>query len=511
MELKLKDINVCNYNKKLDTACSVEADIIVPDTKPDIYRILCVNATSDLDEQYIKKGKIVFSGNVKFNILYIGETDKSRIYSIEYSAPFNHQSDITGADDNFTSISKCSVSSTDFKVKNSRKLSAKCMLSINFEAINYTAENVLEAVSGEDTAPSKQRELSCDIMTVCKNFKFSFSDTITLPASSTPSEILDFNVNLDTPEIKTVNNKAIIKANLPAKVFYLSGSEPSVYETEFSFTEIADLDSASPESTLISNFDVSDINYVVSNTDDVTTVDLDIKVVGYIKSYEKQDCTVISDIYSPDYKYSINKKKAGFEKLSKQVDSGITLKDTLSSDSGISKVYYMNVYPSLKEVKQEASSVKLSGNVQTSVIYSDSEGEIRSTKKDIPYEIELPMEIADSDNTYDVSVSAVNYGYVLGTSHDIQARIVLKAGLSGHSFTKETIITDFTEDKNSTIDKSSQPSITVCYPSENACLWDYAVKYNTTCEEIAAVNKIEPDAVLEKGNPILIPKRVRLS
>ena len=37
---------------------------------------------------------------------------------------------------------------------------------------------------------------------------------------------------------------------------------------------------------------------------------------------------------------------------------------------------------------------------------------------------------------------------------------------------------DFSEDKESPIDKSSQPSITVCYPSENSTLWDYAQKYN---------------------------------
>ncbi len=508
MELKLKDINVCNYNKKTDTVCSVEADIIVPDTKPDIYRILCVNAVSDLDEQYIRKGKMVFSGNVKFNILYIGETDKSRIYTIEYSVPFNHQSDIMGAEDNFMSISKCSVSSTDFKIKNSRKLSAKCMLSINSEAMNYSGENVLEDISGENPVPVRKKKINCDVMTSCKNFNFIFSDTISLPSGSSGCEIMDFNVKLDTPEIKTVNNKAIIKGNLPSKVFYFSESEPSVYETEFSFTEIADLDSVSSDSSLVSHFDVSDVSYVVSDSEDETTVDLDIKIVGYIKSYDKQECSIISDIYSPDYSYTVNKKDTGFEKLSKKTDSTITLKDTLSSDNDISKVYYMNVYPCLKDVQKGDSSVKLSGSVQTSIIYSDSEGEICSAKKDIPYEIELQTE-ADTDNcTYDASVSAANYGYVLGTSHDIQARIVLKAELSANTVIKETIISDFSEDKNSPIDKSSQPSIVVCYPSKGETLWDYAVKYNTTDKEIAVINNIDPEGCLESNKPILIPKRI---
>ena len=53
MELKLKDINVCEYNKIINTNCSAEADIIVPDTKPDIHCILCVNSICNLDEYYV--------------------------------------------------------------------------------------------------------------------------------------------------------------------------------------------------------------------------------------------------------------------------------------------------------------------------------------------------------------------------------------------------------------------------------------------------------------------------
>ncbi len=509
MELKLRDINVCNFNKKLSTVCNVEADIIVPDTKPDIYRILCVNATADMDEHYIRKGKIVFSGNVKFNILYTGETDKTRIYNIEYSMPFNHQADFAGAEDDFKCITRCTVSGTDFKVKNSRKLSAKGELSIDAEVMNYTALNALEEVLGEDTVPSKQKNFKADSMVVCKDFAFSFSDSITLPSGDDVLDVLDFDVRMDTSEIKTVNNKAIIKGNLPAKIFYISGSEPSVYETEFSFTEIADLDMANSESMLSSHFNVSDVSYEVSKSDDEAVIDLDIKINGYIKAYEKQEYSVISDIYSPDYSYSVSKEKAQLESFVKANESQITVKDNLSSDlsGSISKIYYMNVYPSCSSVDCKNSSVKVSGSVQTSVLYSDEDGTICSSAKDIPYEFDIPFDHAEGGTSFDVSVSAVNYGYVLGGANEVQARIVLKAMLSGRTASDVNIITDFSEDKNSPVDKSSQPSITVCYPDGSATLWDYAVKYNTTCEEIASVNSIDLDSQLQSGVPILIPKR----
>ncbi len=508
MELELKSINVCNYDKKSNTVCTVESDIIVPDTKPDIYRILCVNAKADLEEQYVRKGKMVLSGNVRFDIMYIGETDKGRIYTITTTVPFNHQHDVAGSEDSYQCISGCRVASTDFKVKNSRKLSAAARLSMDTEVIDYSTLDILESVSGDNPPPSKQTELSYDTLAGCRSVSFTVSDTISLPGIDI-SEVPDLCVYMDNTEIKTVNNKAIIKGILPAKLFYISSGEPTTYETEISFTEIADMDMANSDSVLCSNFSVSGVDYQISQTEDDTTVDLDIKVSGYIKAYDRINHSVVSDIYSPDYSYTASKNTLKFEKISGPADVQITLKDTLSSDFGnISRVYYMNVYPFCQNITCDGSSVRLSGSVQTCVIYSNEDGELCSTKKDIPYEINTPVDCPGEDTVFDYSVCAANYGYTLGASGDAQARIILKSSVCVRSVSQVTVISDFAEDKASPIDKSAQPGIIVCYPDGSKTMWDYAVKYNTTCQDIAAVNNLDTHTPLVPGEPILIPKRV---
>lgn len=509
MELKFTNINVCNFNKKLGTVCNVEADIIVPDTKPDIYRILCVNATADMDEHYIRKGKIVFSGKVKFNILYTGETDKSRIYNIEYSVPFNHEADVPGAEDDYDCVAKCMVSGTDYKIKNSRKLCARGELAIDAEVMCNGSVNALEGVMGDDIVPSKEKSFKSDSMLVCKNFAFTVSDTINMPMGGENMEILDFNVRMDSVEIKTVNNKAIVKGNLPARILYVGDSDPAIYETEFSFTEIADLDMANADSILSYHFNVSDVCYELTSSDDETTVEVDIKISGYIKAYENMSYSVISDIYSPDYSYSIKKENAGMETFTKINESQVTVKDSISTEQAgsISKIYYMNVYPSCGNAYCNNMSVKSSGRIRVYVIYSDEDGAICTSSKDIPYEIDFPYDGAQDNTIFDMSVSTVNYSYVLSGSNEIQVRIVLKASLGAHTSYNVNVITDFSEDKSAPVDKSSQPSVTVCYPDGTASLWDYAVKYNTTCEEIALVNGLEADCELQAGVPVLIPKR----
>lgn len=510
MDLKLRDISICDYTKKIITQCTVDADVIVPDTKPDIHRILCVNAVADLNERYIRKDKIIFSGNVSFTIMYTGDTDKSKIYTIEYTAPFNHQTDISGASDDAMSISNCTISGTDFKVKNSRKLSAKAFLNIDAEAMKYKDISALEEVSGDDAVPFRSAQIKSDSLIACREVEFVLSDTISLPSTANEAEIYDFNVRIDTSEIKTVNNKAIIKGMLPAKVFYMSDNQYSVYETEFSFTEIADLDMANSESILSSHFDIADVSYSLRETEGEILLEADIKVKGNIRAYDRMECLVVSDIYSPDHNYSVKTNTINAACFNILNESRLTVKDSLTADSfgsSIARVHYMNVYPSCKKIYCENSVAHIEGSVQTFIIYSDDTGELGSVKKDIPFETDFPCECDSASSVFDVSVSAVNYGYILGSSHDVQARTVLKLTSGVLSSSKASIISDFNEDKSSPIDKSTQPSITVCYPDGKLSLWDYAVKYNTTCEEIASVNKIDINANLASGSPILIPKR----
>ena len=510
MDLKLKDISICDYTKKIVTQCTVDADIIVPDTKPDIYRILCVNAVADLDERYIRKDKIIFSGNVDFTIMYIGDTDKSKIYTIDYRAPFNHQAEVGGASEDALTISNCMVSGTDFKVKNSRKLSAVSRLNIDAKAMKYKDITALESVSGDDAVPFKETQIKSDSLIACKEVDFTLSDSISLPASGDEVEILDFNVHIDASEIKTVNNKAIIKGILPAKIFYNCDNQYSVYETEFSFTEIADLDMANSESILSSDFDIANISYNINEADGEIILETDIKVKGSISAYDRVELEAVSDIYSPDYSYDVKQSSINASSFNILNDTRLTVKDSISADnvnSPITKVHYMNIYPSCLKTYCDNSSFHLKGNVQTVIIYSNENGELDSIKKDIPFETDFPCEYDASGSVFDVSLSSVNYGYVLGSSHDVQARTILRLVVGALSQEKLSVINDFNEDKSSPIDKSSQASVTVCYCDGKSSLWDYAVKYNTTCEEIASVNKIDVNSELVSGSPILIPKR----
>lgn len=510
MELMLKDIKVSEYNKILNTTYGAEADIIVPDTKPDIHRVLCVNAVADLTEHYIRKGKVVFSGEVKFNIMYVGDNDKNSIYTIDYTIPFNHQTEIIGAEDDYNCVAMCKISSTEFKIKNSRKLMAKGNLNLNAHVTKNSMQRALETVDGDDTIPYRKKSFVSEDLVNSKNFSFSVSDTLTLPVEASETKIFDLSAHINAEEIKTVNNKSIIKGNIPLKIFYLADTGPKVYETEVSFTEIIDLDMAGPDSIVASHFTVCDVSYDASMDENELSVDVDIKINGILEAYETSEYSLVSDIYSPDYRYNVGMINSNIEKYTRLPSCRITVKDIVGSknaDGDISEIHYMNVYPSWERTSYEKSNLIVHGNLQSVVIYSDSNGEMGSIQKNIPYDVEIGAVNSFNDSVFDISVATINYGYVLSSDSDVQVRCVLNFEVGAYTKSEAAIITDFEIDKNCPIDKSGQSGIVVCYPDGKMSLWDYAVKYNTTCKEIALVNNFDEESELPKNVPLIISKR----
>lgn len=510
MEFNLNTVSVCDYNRQIKTKATVEADVIVPDTKPDIYRILSVKALADVSERYMRKDKVIFSGKVKFNILYVGESDKTKICSIEYSSPFNHQADMPGADDSALSIGMCNVSKTVFDVKNSRKLSVGAVLDLKAEAVR---QSTLEAISGESEIsdiPSRSSVYECDYLAASKEFEFTVSDSLMLPSTDDACEIYDVSVRPDISEIKTVNNKAVIKGNANVQILYGADGEISDYDTEIAFTEIVDIDSISSDHTVSSHFEVADCVSSLLASESGTEVDIDFKVRGSICAYAHSEYSLASDIYSPDYSYDIKNRKASLIRISKANGIQTTVKDSIvlsDTEPSVSKIHFMDSSVSHVSAHGESSAIKLSGAVENVIIYSDENGNLYRLRHTTPFETELVCDSDITDGDVMADISCLNYGYILASSREIQTRVILRADGQFIDFDEINLITDFKLDTKSPIQKTSQPSIIVFYPDADTDIWDIAKKYNTTCEEIIRVNSLDDSSSLSPDKPILIPKR----
>lgn len=509
MEFKMWTLSESGSGGQIKTRASVESDIIVPDSKPDIYRILNVKAVADLSEYHIRKDKITFSGNIKYVVFYIGEEEGNKIYTIEYSAPFSHMTECSKLSEESTTKCSCSVSKTLFDVKNSRKLSVGALLDIKAEG---TGAKDIQAIQNEDIPSSlayKSEDCVYDTLKSSSEFEFDISDTITLDAGE-DFEIYDIQINNDVSEIKAVNNKAVIKGQANVFVLYFSDGEIQGYNTEIPFTEIVDIDNLSSEQTLVSHFETSMVNYSVSDLTEQASIDIVAKIRGSIWGYEQMDCSLVKDMYSPDYTYDIRFKKCFLSKILSARDTKITLKDTLTvsdSSKSISKVHYADCNAVVDSYSVIGEQLKISGNLESVVIYSDSSDNLCRIGEIAPFETELDFPGADETSSISLDLSCVGTGYVLSSPMEVQMRTVARVKAVAFGLKEQQVISGFSLDENAPVKKEEQPSIVIYYPDSDSKLWNIAKKYNTTCEEIISVNSLDKENPIVPGVPIIIPKK----
>ena len=510
MDISLNSVDTCEISSLIKTEANVETDIIVPDTKPDIQRILSVTAFADTTDRSVKKDKVILSGNVKFNILYSGEHDPLKIVSVDYVAPFSHQVDFTGIDEECLTVCSWDISKTSFEVKNSRKLTAGALVNYELKSSKIKEKNIV-SVSDELTGyPYRKTTEECDCLIASKDIDFELKETFTIPCRE-DADIYRVNAGVEISDIKAVNNKAVIKGQVNIKALYESNGEISDYSTEISFTEVCDIDNLSSEQRLVYDFEVADMDYNADFSDMGKTIESQIKINGYICAYEHREVSFINDIYSPDYTYEKLCENISCEKLSEFMHTRDTVKDSVELSlgmQGIDKIYHMDCTAGKTQASLEGSCLKLKGTIEMNLIYADEDNNLCKASKTSPYEFEFIYQDNHAEDYNIISnVKCVNCGYVLGSANEIQLRAVMSAKAAVLSRKSYNAVTGFNVDTNNPIQKDSQASIVVFYPHSSSDLWEVAKKYNTTCEEIAKINSLDLSVALVNDKPILIPKR----
>ena len=131
--MELNQTSICYYDKRLDriAACTETADTIVPDTFPDVGRVVCAYGTAAIKDQTPQSGRLLISGTVQAVILYEPEGGGLRRLTVPVS--FAHIEECDGLDADAVCAVTCRTAAVDATAVNSRKLSVSVQLCFSIE------------------------------------------------------------------------------------------------------------------------------------------------------------------------------------------------------------------------------------------------------------------------------------------------------------------------------------------------------------------------------------------
>jgi len=510
MDMKKSDIVLNKTAVETGSSVVVECDIIVPDVKPDLLKILQTDAVAILNKKEVTDGGYNVGGKVDFTVLYVPESAKG-VCSLSATADFiNNENHPLAKAGMFMDVI-CDVEHLEFNLINSRKINIKAVVGIDTHIMEKLPLSIPTDMEGEDVMMKKERMHGlCRVLQ--KNDEIKLTDELTIPQGKPTIEtLLKSDVALRNKEIKVIAGKIVVKGELSICSLYISEGDgmATFVENCLPFTEIIDAQGISEDNYNNIDFQVikSSVNATADADGDLRMLDCDIKLGVSISSDERISEDVIADVYSTSKKLNISSSNIEVDSLTESIDVSHTIKENVMPAEGlppINHIYNVVSKPYISSAEAQDGKIILEGVIDTYILYisSKEDSPVYNFKAEVPFSIVLDAPGASAGDKVRGKITVNHISYNLNAAGEIELRMVLM--VSAATFHKNTVnvISDITEEE---FDEKDAPSIVLYFIQKGDTLWDIAKRYHTKEEYIRKLNNIEGD-VLKEGMQILIPK-----
>ncbi len=510
IELKREDLVL---NKKIAVKkirVPVEADIIVPDSKPDIERVLQVDAGCRIENMEMQDERVLLPLAVNFQIMYMPEDGE--VKGICNLCRMTDVAEVKGISKDMRASCVSEVENVSYKLLNGRKISVKAEVLADLSVFDETGYQMLCSAEAEGVE-IKTKPLSYIRSDVSFTKDFKINEKIVIPIT-TPSaaEVLRVFARTGETDYKIINNKAIVKGDCVVCAIYTDKVSLDVKTKSISvpFTEIVDTEGINSE--MLTRVEVKPSNAFfeceADEDGEIRIINTDVDFYIKVCALDTKEVQTVSDCYSVKNNLKLTKDELDLNVLICDFSEQINVKEKLFTPDDspeIKQIYDVmcDAYVDKVEINENGGEIK--GRVDAYVLYvtDDKNVPVGMIKKEIEFSKFIPFE-GDSDCIAELDASAINASFALNAGNCAEVRCTVN--LEG-VVTKPlvySVISDIEEDETKDeMPKSS--SLTVYFVQENDTLWSIAKHYMTTVDLIKSANDIEGET-LTVGRQLLIPK-----
>ncbi|MCG8502078.1 MAG: DUF3794 domain-containing protein [Firmicutes bacterium] len=497
----------------------VEGDIIVPDVKPDIARILQVDGIATITDKQVQQDRVVVNGVVNFKILYVPDDASETIKSICTNSNFSNTIEINSTDSNMQAQVDSDVEHIEFDMINSRKLNIKAVVGMNCKVINTPSMDFVTDIAGEEVQVLKKTIKAYNI--VARNeSEFIIKEELEIPTGK-PSvkDLLKVDVKITDKDVKVIHNKIIVKGELNVCSLYVGETEENAIqfmEHEVLFTEILDLDGVTESMHCEVDYNLQDVYFQLKEDSDgdVRILNIENTLSVSASASEKVSVDVVVDTYSPESFVKVEKNTYNIDEIVADNKTQTTIKEVLSMPADIPEivqVYNVITKPYITETKVEVDRIIVEGMIDTYILYlsESEESPVYSYKQEVPFVHNIDVKGAVPEMACDVKVEVDHANYSLNAASEVEIRYIIGVLSRVIKTTQVELVTKADVEAADIANVRSVPSIVMYFVQKGDTLWEIAKKYYTTVQEIANTNNLDETHGLSPGQQLLIPKRKR--
>ncbi len=482
----------------------IEQDLLVPDTKPDVMKIIRVDNNVYINSKEVMDSSIRVAGQISYYIIYISSDGEIR--GINMSYPFVKVIEDKEIKKDMKVRVIPTVKNIIYSLPNERKISVKTEVIFRYKLSEIGEVEILSRIEECKSLECKMSKESFFNVIEHKIDTFETREEIMIPEGLPgANEILRVSNKIVNTEYKVSYNKILVKGEIRTDIVYTSnidGSQIYNYQTNIPFTGILEFSNISDNSKFDLQYTLKsfDVSLETSNdTGRMISISADVEVDAIL--YEEKEIEYIEDFYSKDedLKYDIN--TSNIVKNKEDITKIVMLKDNIGVVPEMAKLLDYTVDISNLATKISGGNIYVNGNIKVNIMYELSESrKIESKTYDLLVDETIELS-KDVDEKYiNVTIDVIK-GIVRINGNNVEADIELMVKVDVDNVETIKEINNIKEEK---VDTSMFDSMNIYIVKKGDNLWNIAKKYKTSVAKIANINEIPDENVLDIGQKILV-------
>lgn len=511
-------VQVTNISEKPKTVITIEEDILVPDTKPDLREILLIDGSALLSSREIDRinktdDYIGLSGEVELKTLYVPENRQAAgpVIAVQTRVPFKerwHTDIAPGA----TLIMDCCAEKIEYMVINERKYRVKISLSIAARECIDRKVDIFEGLSGEDLQMLKERAEITSI-SLRKKDTLTISENLEIKEEGNFESILKQDISVAENYKQITAEKIVINGFIYVNLLYTVTGESTCdsirqAQERVEFTQFIPIKQQAEGVGSIC-FDSSGLRVkLVQDEEQGEVFRLEGEIITFAELYTVTERDIIVDGYhrEKDFICDFTEERSRVPVATSTGEASV--REIISPDAAygeVEKILYTTGEIVDSESRGEQGKVITEGTLQAKMICvslrNEEEPQIFSIRQGVPFRVVTTVPqmtggeiISAKTQVRDIWAEKIN-----GKQLEFNATVMVGAEIMREVAFKVLTNPAFEESTS----KETMAPMVVYVAGKDDTLWSIAKKFKISADSVSKLNELEDEGIVQ-GRKLLI-------
>lgn len=508
MELIVQTVKLTQSIAKGETQVMTDGDISIPEIKPEILKLLQVDAVSRIEETQLSEGKLDIRGKIAITLLYIPDREGEKIRSVTEEFDFAYRAENRAIAPGMYAQTNSNVVRVEFSAINSRRVRIKAVTGVEYEVVQLKETDI--PIGMDESAQIMTEPIKLRNTVEMSEHEFRIRERTEIAGGqSAINEILKADVRITDTDYKTVSGKIVLKGAAQLSVLYTdSDLEIRFCEAELPFTEVFDAPAADDDTMCETEYAIGEIKTSVGEDSDGerTIINTEIAVKVQIKGEEEAELDMITDCYVPRCRTMLKTSAADIDEYCAAPSMQNTIREIVEFPEGnppVSGIYNVIARAAVTDARINGNKLLCEGKTEVYILYisDSSDNPVYSLKRELPFSYMLDCEGVPKDAVPRIQAEIRHTSYNLNAAGEAELRCIL--AINAYIVRKKHI--SIIEAVETDASKEGGSNIVIYFVQNGDSLWSIAKHYGVAYDEIIHFNKLDAEGAIETGQRLFIP------